>query len=98
MSAPGFRNGAIKRHRDPEAPMPVDDLRAELDASGDGRCSYHHSEVSRATGEKHGDEALALMQRVCFPTGMHRRERRAVQHTILTNEMRTFALNRRLET
>jgi pyrroloquinoline quinone (PQQ) biosynthesis protein C len=47
--------------------------------------------------EEHGDKALELMQRACVSTSVQQRVRRAVQHTILTNEMRTYALNRWLE-
>ena len=38
--------------------------------------------------------SLELMQRVCTTAAVQRRVRRAVEHTILTNEMRTWALNR----
>jgi hypothetical protein len=34
---------------------------------------------------------------MCVSTSVQQRVRRAVQHTIRTNEMRTFALNRWLE-
>jgi len=54
-------------------------------------------EVHAYAEEEHGDKALELMQRVCISTSVQQRVRRAVQHTILTNEMRTFALNRWLE-
>jgi hypothetical protein len=37
------------------------------------------------------------MQRVCTTPHVQRRVRRAVEHTILTNECRTWALNRWLE-
>lgn len=46
---------------------------------------------------EHGDKALELMQRVCITASVQHRVRRAVQHTILTNEWRTCALNRWLE-
>jgi hypothetical protein len=37
------------------------------------------------------------MQRVCTTAPVQQRVRRAVQHTILTNEWRTWALNRWLD-
>jgi pyrroloquinoline quinone (PQQ) biosynthesis protein C len=46
---------------------------------------------------EHGDKALELMQRACITAPVQRRVRRAVEHTILTNEWRTRALNRWLE-
>lgn len=46
---------------------------------------------------EHGDKALELMQRACTTASIQRRVRRAVQHTILTNEWRTWALNRWLD-
>lgn len=54
-------------------------------------------EVHAYAEEEHGDKALELMQRVCITETVQRRVRRAVQHTILTNEMRTWALNRWLD-
>lgn len=54
-------------------------------------------EVHAYAEAEHGDKALELMQRVCITADIQRRVRRAVQHTILTNEWRTFALNRWLE-
>ena len=54
-------------------------------------------EVHAYAETEHGDKALELMQRVCTTAYAQQRVRRAVQHTILTNEMRTFALNRWLE-
>lgn len=54
-------------------------------------------EVHAYAEAEHGDKALELMQRVCITADVQRRVRRAVQHTILTNEWRTFALNRWLE-
>ena len=54
-------------------------------------------EVHAYAETEHGDKALELMQRVCLTGYVQRRVRRAVQHTILTNEMRTWAINRWLE-
>ncbi|HEV7730992.1 MAG TPA: iron-containing redox enzyme family protein [Candidatus Binatia bacterium] len=54
-------------------------------------------EVHAYAEEEHGDKALELMQRVCTTSYAQQRVRRAVQHTILTNEWRTGALNRWLE-
>ena len=54
-------------------------------------------EVHAYAETEHGDKALALMQRSCITPSVQARVRRAVQHTILTNEMRTFALNRWLD-
>ncbi|HLK13097.1 MAG TPA: iron-containing redox enzyme family protein [Candidatus Binatia bacterium] len=54
-------------------------------------------EVHAYAETEHGDKALELMQRVCTTADVQRRVRRAVEHTILTNEMRTWALNRWLE-
>lgn len=54
-------------------------------------------EVHAYAEAEHGDKALELMQRACVTADVQRRVRRAVQHTILTNEWRTFALNRWLE-
>ena len=54
-------------------------------------------EVHAYAEEEHGDKALELMRRVCTTAHAQRRVRQAVQHTILTNEWRTFALNRWLE-
>lgn len=51
-------------------------------------------EVHAYAEEEHGDKALELMQRVCTTAYVQQRVRRAVQHTILTNEWRTWALNR----
>ncbi|HXJ36530.1 MAG TPA: iron-containing redox enzyme family protein [Candidatus Eisenbacteria bacterium] len=51
-------------------------------------------EVHAYAETEHGDKALELMQRVCTTAYVQTRVRRAVQHTILTNEMRTWALNR----
>jgi pyrroloquinoline quinone (PQQ) biosynthesis protein C len=50
-------------------------------------------EVHAYAEEEHGDKALELMQRVCTTGYAQQRVRRAVQHTILTNEWRTWALN-----
>ncbi len=47
--------------------------------------------------QEHGDKALELMRRVCLTGYVQRRVRQAVEHTILTNEWRTHALNRWLD-
>jgi len=54
-------------------------------------------EVHAYAEVEHGDKALELMQRACITADVQRRVRRAVRHTILTNEWRTFALNRWLD-
>jgi pyrroloquinoline quinone (PQQ) biosynthesis protein C len=54
-------------------------------------------EVHAYAEAEHGDKALELMQRVCTTAPVQQRVRRAVQHTILTNEWRTWALNRWLD-
>lgn len=54
-------------------------------------------EVHAYAEQEHGDKALELMQRVCTTATVQRRVRQAVEHTILTNEWRTQALNRWLE-
>jgi pyrroloquinoline quinone (PQQ) biosynthesis protein C len=54
-------------------------------------------EVHAYAEAEHGDKALELMQRVCTTAQVQQRVRRAVQHTILTNEWRTWALNRWLD-
>ena len=54
-------------------------------------------EVHAYAETEHGDKALELMQRVCTTAAVQSRVRRAVEHTILTNEMRTWALNRWLD-
>ena len=54
-------------------------------------------EVHAYAEAEHGDKALELMQRVCITADIQRRVRRAVQHTILTNEWRTWGLNRWLD-
>jgi pyrroloquinoline quinone (PQQ) biosynthesis protein C len=54
-------------------------------------------EVHAYAEAEHGDKALELMQRVCTTAPIQQRVRRAVQHTILTNEWRTWALNRWLD-
>ena len=54
-------------------------------------------EVHAYAEQEHGDKALELMQRICTTAYVQTRVRRAVQHTILTNEWRTWALNRWLE-
>lgn len=50
-------------------------------------------EVHAYAEAEHGDKALELMQRACTTAAVQTRVRRAVEHTILTNEMRTRALN-----
>ena len=54
-------------------------------------------EVHAYAEADHGDKALELMQRACTTASIQRRVRRAVQHTILTNEWRTWAINRWLD-
>jgi pyrroloquinoline quinone (PQQ) biosynthesis protein C len=54
-------------------------------------------EVHAYAEAEHGDKALELMERVCTTAYVQRRVRQAVQHTILTNEWRTHAINRWLE-
>ncbi len=54
-------------------------------------------EVHAYAEAEHGDKALELMQRACTTASVQARVRRAVEHTILTNEMRTWALNRWLD-
>ena len=54
-------------------------------------------EVHAYAEAEHGDKALELMQRVCITADIQKRVRRAVRHTIITNEWRTYALNRWLE-
>ncbi len=54
-------------------------------------------EVHAYAEAQHGDKALELMQRACTTAYVQTRVRRAVQHTILTNEWRTAALNRWLD-
>jgi pyrroloquinoline quinone (PQQ) biosynthesis protein C len=54
-------------------------------------------EVHAYAEQEHGDKALELMERACTTASVQRRVRRAVEHTILTNEWRTWALNRWLE-
>ena len=47
--------------------------------------------------QEHGDKALELMQKACITADIQRRCRRAVEHTILTNERRALAMNAWLE-
>jgi pyrroloquinoline quinone (PQQ) biosynthesis protein C len=54
-------------------------------------------EVHAYAEAEHGDKALELMRKACLTADIQRRARRAVEHTILTNEWRTRALNRWLE-
>lgn len=43
--------------------------------------------------KEHGDKALELMRKICVSADVQRRCRRAVVHTILTNERRALAMN-----
>jgi pyrroloquinoline quinone (PQQ) biosynthesis protein C len=54
-------------------------------------------EVHAYAEQQHGDKALELMRKTCITADIQRRVRQAVQHTILTNEWRTHALNRWLD-
>jgi pyrroloquinoline quinone (PQQ) biosynthesis protein C len=54
-------------------------------------------EVHAYAEQEHGDKALELMERACVSASVQRRVRQAVEHTILTNEWRTAALNRWLD-
>jgi len=54
-------------------------------------------EVHAYAEAEHGDKAFELMQQSCVTAPIQRRVRQAVQHTILTNEWRTWALNRWLD-
>lgn len=54
-------------------------------------------EVHAYAEVEHGDKALELMRDACVTATIQRRVRQAVQHTILTNEWRAWALNRWLE-
>ena len=54
-------------------------------------------EVHAYAEQEHGDKALELMQRVCVTAHVQRRVRQAIEHTILTNEWRSHALNRWLD-
>jgi pyrroloquinoline quinone (PQQ) biosynthesis protein C len=54
-------------------------------------------EVHAYAEAEHGDKALELMQQSCVTAPIQRRVRQAVQHTILTNEWRTWAINRWLD-
>jgi pyrroloquinoline quinone (PQQ) biosynthesis protein C len=54
-------------------------------------------EVHAYAEAEHGDKALELMQRACITVPVQRRVRQAVQHTIVTNEWRTWAINRWLD-
>jgi uncharacterized protein (UPF0147 family) len=49
-----------------------------------------------AEGE-HGDKAAELLKKVVTGADVQRKVRRAVENTILTNEMRSHALNRWLD-
>lgn len=54
-------------------------------------------EVHAYAEEQHGDKALELMRKACVTVDIQSRCRRAVEHTILTNELRALAMNRWLE-
>ena len=54
-------------------------------------------EVHAYAEAEHGDKAFELMQQSCVTAPIQRRVRQAVQHTILTNEWRTWGLNRWLD-
>ncbi|GIW40229.1 MAG: hypothetical protein KatS3mg076_0806 [Candidatus Binatia bacterium] len=54
-------------------------------------------EVHAYAEAQHGDKALELMRKTVLTADIQRRCRRAVQHTILTNEWRARAMNRWLE-
>jgi pyrroloquinoline quinone (PQQ) biosynthesis protein C len=54
-------------------------------------------EVHAYAEQEHGDRALDLFKKVLLTASVQSRCRRAIEHTILTNEMRTFAMNRWLE-
>ena len=54
-------------------------------------------EVHAYAEEQHGDKALELMRKACVSADVQRRCRRAVEHTILTNELRALAMNKWLE-
>lgn len=54
-------------------------------------------EVHAYAEPEHGDKALELMRKAMVTADIQRRCRRAVQHTILTNEWRAYAMNRWLE-
>ncbi len=54
-------------------------------------------EVHAYAETEHGDKALELMRKTVITADIQRRCRRAIQHTIVTNEWRTHAMNRWLE-
>jgi pyrroloquinoline quinone (PQQ) biosynthesis protein C len=54
-------------------------------------------EVHAYAEEEHGDRALDLFRKVLLTAGIQKRCRRAIEHTILTNESRSLAMNRWLE-
>jgi pyrroloquinoline quinone (PQQ) biosynthesis protein C len=54
-------------------------------------------EVHAYAEQEHGDRALDLFKKVLLTAEVQKRCRRAIEHTILTNEMRTHAMNRWLE-
>jgi pyrroloquinoline quinone (PQQ) biosynthesis protein C len=51
-------------------------------------------EVHSYAEEEHGDKALELIRKVLLTADLQRRCRRAIEHTILTNEWRALAMNR----
>ena len=54
-------------------------------------------EVHAYAETEHGDKALELMRKSVITADIQRRCRQAIQHTIVTNEWRTHAMNRWLE-
>jgi pyrroloquinoline quinone (PQQ) biosynthesis protein C len=54
-------------------------------------------EVHAYAEPEHGDMALDLFRKVLLTADIQRRCRRAIEHTILTNEMRARAMNRWLD-
>jgi len=54
-------------------------------------------EVHAYAEAEHGDKALDLMRKAVITADIQRRCRQAVQHTILTNEWRAYAMNRWLD-
>ena len=51
-------------------------------------------EVHAYAESEHGDKALELIRKVVITADAQRRCRQAIQHTIVTNEWRTHAMNR----
>jgi pyrroloquinoline quinone (PQQ) biosynthesis protein C len=54
-------------------------------------------EVHAYAEPEHGDKALELFRKVLLTADVQRRCRRAIQHTILTNEWRARAMSRWVE-